>query len=439
MDSVVLDRNGRDRAAVRAVLAGRRAAVRAEFFRLLEQGVASAAAAVAAGVSRETGVRWRRERGLPVRSYTYADPSLSPTKAAKMVEELVEAGAGRGRYLDLLERIHIADRAREGAGPREIGRELGRPASTVSRELRRNRGTGTGTGGQDPPYRAEAAQYRANARKTRPKPSQIMSNPELLAMVRAILEDDLSPEQISNRLRRDHPDRPELRVCTETIYQALYVHGRGILRRELKQVLRSGRAARTPRRAADSRRPRFRDPMTSIHDRPAEVEDRAVPGHWEGDLIIGKGGKSAMATLVERTTRYTLVVPLPNGHDSATVQDALVQAVKDFPAMMAKTLTWDQGSEMAKHLAFTMATNMQVYFCDPHSPWQRGLNENTNGLLRQYFPKGTDLSLHSAEHVAAVAAKLNRRPRKALNWDNPDEAVAKLLSNHTTTTCCDDR
>jgi IS30 family transposase len=423
MDQIVSRGKGRP-------VGGRLDAEREEFFDLLDAGVTITDACARVGVSATTSLAWRRERGVPVKR---ADPALTGKEAARMVEELLEAGGEPGRYLNLLERIHIADRRREGATMRTIAVELGRPVSTVSRELSRNGSPG------EAPYRAEAAQYRANARKTRPKPSQIMSNPELLAQVQAILEDDLSPEQISNRLRRDHPRRPELHVCTETIYQALYVHGRGILRRELKTVLRSGRGARKPRRAEDQRRPRFRDPMTGIGDRPAEVADRAVPGHWEGDLIIGKAGASAMATLVERTTRYTLVVPLPGGHDSATVQDALVQAVKDLPAVFAKTLTWDQGPEMAKHLTFTLATNMQVYFYDPHSPWQRGTNENTNGLLRQYFPKGTDLSVHTAEHVAAVAAKLNRRPRKTLGWDTPDEAFAKLLSNHTTTTCCNNQ
>ena len=408
---------------------GRLDAEREEFFSLLDAGVTLTEVCARVGVSATTSLKWRRERGVPVRR---ADPALTGKEAAEMIAELMKVGPGRGRYLDLLERIHIADRDREGAGVREIAAELGRSPSTVSRELNRN-----GSPGQAP-YRAEAAQYQANARKTRPKPSQIMSNPELLAQVQAILEDDLSPEQISNRLRRDHPARPELHVCTETIYQALYVHGRGILRRELKQVLRSGRSARKPRRAEEQRRPRFRDPMTGIGDRPAEVADRAMPGHWEGDLIIGKAGKSALATLVERTTRYTLVVPLPDGYDSAAVADALIQAVKDLPAAFAKTLTWDQGPEMAKHLTFALATDMQVYFCDPHSPWQRGTNENTNGLLRQYFPKGTDLSVHTAEHIAAIAAKLNRRPRKTLGWDTPAEAFAKLLSNHTTTTCCND-
>ena len=435
MDSVVLDRNGRDRAAVRAELARRRAARREEFFRLLEQGVASAAAASAVGVTRETGVRWRHQRELPVRSYVLADPSLSSVKAARMVDGLVEAGAGQSRYLDLLERIHIADRRREGASVRTIAAELGRSPSTVSRELQRNGHAGDASA----PYRAERAQYRAAARKTRPKPHQIMSNPELRSLVQAILDDDLSPEQISNRLRRDFPDRSELHVCTETIYSTLYVHGRGILRRELKTVLRSGRGARRPRRAADARQPRFRDPMTSIHDRPAEVAERVVPGHWEGDLILGANNRSAMATLVERTTRFTLVVPLPDGHDADTVQAALTEAIKTLPDCLTKTLTWDQGAELARHLALSVATNMQVYFCDPHSPWQRGLNENTNGLLRQYFPKGTDLSAHTTEHVVAVTAKLNRRPRKALDWDTPAERLAKLLSDHTTTTCCDDR
>ncbi|WP_194927889.1 IS30 family transposase [Catenulispora pinisilvae] len=414
---------------------GRLADEREGFFRLLDEGVRIGKACERVGVSRHTGVAWRRERGLPVRPYVRADPALSGKQAAKMVDELVEAGGQPGRYLDLLERIHIADRHREGASVRRIAAELDRSPSTVSREVRRNGHAG------DPqaPYRAERAQHRAAARKTRPKPRRIVNNPELRALVQAILDDDLSPEQISNRLRRDFPDRPELHVCTETIYSTLYVHGRGILRRELKKVLRSGRSARKPRRAADARQPRFRDPMTSIHDRPAEVAERVVPGHWEGDLILGANNRSAMATLVERTTRFTLVVPLPDGHDADTVQVALTEAIKALPVCLAKTLTWDQGAELARHLALSVATNMQVYFCDPHSPWQRGLNENTNGLLRQYFPKGTDLSVHSAEHVAAVAAKLNRRPRKVLDWDTPAERLTKLLSDHTTTTRCDDR
>ena len=339
-----------------------------------------------------------------------------------MVEQLVEAGAEPGRYLDLLERIHIADRRREGASIREIATELGRQPSTVSRELKRNSG-----GGERVSYRAESAQYRADRRKPRPKACRILANPVLCAQVQEILDDDLSPEQICHRLRKDHPSRPEMHVCTETIYQTLYVHGRGVLRQDLKQVLRTGRPARKARRAPDQRRSRFRDPMTSIHDRPADIEDRVVPGHWEGDLIIGKGGASAMATLVERATRFTLVVPLPNGYDSDTVAEALIAAVKTLPARLAKSLTWDQGAEMARHVTIAMATDMKVYFCDPHSPWQRGTNENTNGLLRQYFPKGTDLSVHSVEHVAAVTAKLNRRPRKVLDWQTPAEALAALL------------
>ncbi|MCC8250632.1 IS30 family transposase, partial [Saccharothrix luteola] len=244
-------------------------------------------------------------------------------------------------------------------------------------------------------------------------------------LVRDMLAERFSPEQISRRLRRDHPDRPEPHVSTETIYQALYVQGR----RELATALRSGRTARKPRRTDGQRRPRFTAPMVMISDRPAEVEDRAVPGHWEGDLIIGGGRTSAIGTLVERATRYLLLVHLPARHDAETVRDGLVSTMTTLPAHLRRSLTWDQGSEMGRHHEFTLATDMPVYFCDPHSPWQRGSNENTNGLLRQYFPKGSDLSVHTPEHLAAVAAQLNRRPRKTLDWDTPAERLTKLLTD----------
>ncbi|WP_460431810.1 IS30 family transposase, partial [Amycolatopsis echigonensis] len=251
----------------------------------------------------------------------------------------------------------------------------------------------------------------------------IAACPELRERVQAMLGEKFSPEQIARRLRRDHPDRPELHVTHETIYQALYVQGRGELRRELARALRTGRARRKPR-AGQQRRPRFAEPMAMISDRPAEAADRAVPGHWEGDLIIGKDNASAIATLVERTTRYVLLVPLPRGRGAEAVRDALAATAATLPAHLQRSLTWDQGSEMGRHHEFTIATGIPVYFCDPHSPWQRGSNENTNGLLRQYFPKGTDLSAHTPEHLAAVAAQLNRRPRKTLDWDTPAERLA---------------
>lgn len=307
---------------------------------------------------------------------------------------------------------------------RAIAAELGRSPSTISRELRRNATV-------DPRgkahYRPHAAQARSQARRPRPKPSTFALNPELRAVVQELLNDKWSPEQISRRLKRDFPERPELHVCHETIYQALYVQGRGVLRRELAAALRSGRARRKPRRQAQQRRERFAHPMVMISERPPEVADRAVPGHWEGDLIIGAGGTSAIGTLVERSTRYTMLLHLGQGRSADQVQEALTSTVVTLPHHLARSVTWDQGSELGRHHEFTVATDIPVYFCDPASPWQRGSNENTNGLLRQYFPKGTDLSVHSREHLEAVAVQLNGRPRKTLGWDTPAERLAKLL------------
>jgi IS30 family transposase len=236
-----------------------------------------------------------------------------------------------------------------------------------------------------------------------------------------------SPEQISRRLVEDHPDDGEMRVSYETIYQALYVQGRGGLRRELTACLRTGRAVRRPSRQPTARRTRITD-MVLISERPAEVADRAVPGHWEGDLILGSANGSAIGTLVERSTRFVMLLHLPVDHGAAAVRDAIAAAIMTLPGELRRTLTWDQGVELAAHAQISLATNMEIYFCDPHSPWQRGTNENTNGLLRQYFPKGTDLSVHSAADLARVAAELNGRPRKTLNWRKPTEALNALLS-----------
>ncbi|MBR7673541.1 IS30 family transposase, partial [Streptomyces daliensis] len=229
-------------------------------------------------------------------------------------------------------------------------------------------------------------------------------------------------------LRRHFPHRPEMHVVHETVYQTLYVQGRGQLRRELAGALRSGRARRRPHRQANCRQPRFTDPMVMISERPAEAAERAVPGHWEGDLIIGKDSGSAIGTLVERSTRYVMLLHLPTDHTAASVRDALTQTAQKLPQHLKRSLTWDQGAEMAAHRSFTLATDIPVYFCDPASPWQRGSNENTNGLLRQYFPKGTDLSVHTREHLDAVATQLNRRPRKTLGWETPAERLHKLLT-----------
>lgn len=311
---------------------------------------------------------------------------------------------------------------REKRSLRSIARELGCSPATVSREVRRNRHPGNGQ------YRPHSAQRRADERKPRPKVGKIGQNPELQDFIRAKLEMWSSPEQICGTLRKTFPDRPEMHVVHETIYQALYVQGRGELRRELAKCLRTGRARRKSHRKADERQSRFIDPMLMISERPAEIEDRAVPGHWEGDLIIGKNQQSAIGTLVERSTRYVMLVHLPIDHTAERMAEGLIEAMKSLPSHLARSLTWDQGCEMAGHQTFTMATEMPVYFCDPASPWQRGSNENTSGLLRQYFPKGTDLRQHSGQDLLAAAASLNRRPRKTLDWDTPAERLSKLLN-----------
>lgn len=315
----------------------------------------------------------------------------------------------------------IADRLRAGASQAVIAAELGRSPSTISREVRRNRHPASGD------YHPYAAQERADSRRPRPKIGKIAASAALRELVQSMLERRHSPEQISARLRRDFPERNELHVSHETIYQALYVQGRGGLRRELTAALRTGRAVRRPRRQPGQRQPRFAHPMVMISERPAEADDRAVPGHWEGDLIIGKDNGSAIGTLVERSTRYVLLVHLGGSRSADRVRDGLLTAMATLPVHLKRSLTWDQGIEMALHRHFSIAADMPVYFCDPHSPWQRGSNENTNGLLRQYFPKGTNLAVHNPEHLAAVAAELNGRPRKTLGWDTPAERLRDLL------------
>jgi len=255
-----------------------------------------------------------------------------------------------------------------------------------------------------------------------------VTNQNLRQAVEDGLSRRLSPEQISHRLVKDFPDDESIRVSHETIYQALYFQARGGLKREVAQALRSGRTRRKPHRHPDQRTHRFVDPMIMISDRPAEIEDRAVPGHWEGDLIMGEANKTAIATLVERATRYTMLVHLPDGHHAEAVRDGLIATIATMPAHLRGSLTWDQGTEMARHKQFSMATDMAVYFCDPASPWQRGTNENTNGLLRQYFPKGTDLSAFGPADLEHVAQQLNGRPRKTLDWDTPAERLRDLLT-----------
>jgi len=306
-----------------------------------------------------------------------------------------------------------------GDSVRVIAARLGRAASTVSREVARNslaRGR----------YRAVAAQRRAEDRARRPKAAKLAGDGELREYVQGRLRRRWSPEEISARLELEFPDRPEMRVSHETIYQSLYVQGRGALRRELAASLRTGRALRRPRRKEGERRGKIKD-MVMISERPAEAADRAVPGHWEGDLLVGAAGKSAIGTLVERTTRFTMLVPLPAGRDAAAVAEALTPVIGGLPAAVRRSLTWDQGWEMRAHARIAVAADVEIYFCDPHSPWQRGSNENTNGLLRQYFPKGTSLARYSPGQLAAVADELNGRPRKTLGWKTPAEALAEIL------------
>jgi IS30 family transposase len=328
--------------------------------------------------------------------------------------EMWEVPEGR---LTLDERIEIRLGLERGETLERIGELIGRHRGTVWREIANHGGRGR--------YAPMAAHRRACQRARRPKPTKLAANPRLCAEVVAGLEKLWSPEQIAARLREDHPFDPEMWVSHETIYKSLYVQGRGELRRELARCLRTGRAVRRHRGRVEHRG-QLKD-MVPISARPAEVEDRAVPGHWEGDLIIGKNGNSAIGTLVERSTRFVLLVHLPDGRSAPAVRDAMTAAVETLPAALARSITWDQGTEMAEHARFSIDTGIDIYFCDPHSPWQRGSNENTNGLLRQYFPKSTDLSVHDAAHLASVADSLNGRPRKTLGWKTPAEAFNELL------------
>jgi IS30 family transposase len=412
----------------------------------IAKGLSSEGAALSVGVSSPVGGRWFREAG-----------GMCPVSLAPM----------SGRYLCFAEREEIAILNAKGCGVREIARQTNRSPSTISRELRRNAATRSGTSG----YRAISAQWHANRRAGRPKVAKLASNEKLRDYVQDRLsglitrEDGTevpgptvrfigrrhgrrqdrrwakawSPEQISKRLQVDFPHDETMRISHEAIYQALFIQGRGALRRELVACLRTGRALRVPRARTQGRGKKFVTPEVMISERPAEAEDRAVPGHWEGDLIIGLN-KSAIGTLVERTTRFTMLLHLPPmeghgtiepvkngpplaGHGAEAVRDAIAATIGTLPEQLRRSLTWDQGSEMAQHAQLRVDTGLAIYFADPHSPWQRGTNENTNGLLRQYFPKGTDLSKHHPDDLFAVAAALNGRPRKTLGWKTPAEAL----------------
>ncbi len=382
-------------------------AVQDEFWKVHARGVRIKDAALEAGVDYEAAREWVSQAG-----------GIRPRRRPPS-----------GRFLSLLEREEIAVALAAGCSVRAIARSLNRSASTISREIRRNRQQGSSsTGSPKGSYRAVLAQGKAEARARRPKVRKLAQDPVLAGWVDQQLQRRWSPRQIAERIRVVFPDDEDMRISHEAIYQSLFVQGRGGLRKELHACLRSGRAVRRPRRKLGDRRGVIPG-MVMISERPAEVADRAVPGHWEGDLIIGKNGKSAIGTLVERSTRFVMLLPLPGPHDASAVAAAIIEAINAMPEHLRRSLTWDQGRELAKHAQITMATDMAVFFCDPHSPWQRGSNENTNGLLRQYFPKGTDLSVHSPQHLAAVAAELNERPRQTLNWATPAEALNQLLAS----------
>ena len=429
-------------------------AVERAFWRLIAEGVTTEAAAVEVGVSAPVGSRWFRHAG-----------GMSPITLCEPT----------GRYLSFAEREEIAILRAQDHGVREIARRLGRDPSTISRELRRNAATRAGQRG----YRASVAQWKAQQAAKRPKPAKLATNTRLRQYVQAKLSGAVtdaqgrpiagpnvpwagrrrgrrqdrrwgsawSPEQISGRLKIDFPDDESMRVSHETIYQSLYVQGRGALARELTACLRTGRALREPRARTKRSGRSFVTDDVKISARPPEAADRAVPGHWEGDLIIGLE-KSAIGTLVERSSRYTMLLHLPRmegfattpyvkngpaiaGHGAVAVNAAITAQLETLPEQLRRSLTWDQGSELAGHAQLKIDAGIAVYFCDPHSPWQRPSNENTNGLLRQYFPKGTDLTRWSAEEIQAVAVTLNGRPRKSLGWRTPAEVFTNQLQSIT--------
>lgn len=375
--------------------------VRRRFWEAVTAGASEAEAAAAAGVSPETGKRWLRQAG-----------GVKP-----------RIGRARALSLSVDERAMIARLHYTGERASSIARILGRSPSTITRELAR----GKDRYGR---YVPTVAQARADAAARRPQESKLARNHRLREQVQAGLDRKHSPEQIAGRLREDFPDEPEMWVSPESIYQGLYVQGRGGLKREVTVALRTGRAMRKPRRTHGIARRGRPVGMVNISQRPAEADDRAIPGHWEGDLIMGAGNRSAIGTLVERTTGFVVLLHLPADHSAATVAAAMTDAIPTIPELLRRSLAWDQGSEMALHTAITEATGLPIYFADPHSPWQRATNENTNGLLRQYFPKGTDLSFHGPGILANVAAELNARPRKRHNWATPAEVLDRFLTDN---------
>jgi transposase, IS30 family len=365
-------------------------------------------AAAAAGVGTWIANRWVREAGGMFRLRV----------------------ADSGHRLSYEEREEIEEMLARGDTQAEVARAVGRHRSTICREVKRNlRPKGRTSAGTVRlyPYAARVAQLKAEANARRPKPSKLSQHRVLAVTVQAWIGGDerMSPEQVANRLPVVFPDDESMRISHETIYQELYVQGRGHLRADLHKALRTGRARRAPRAAA--KRPRVPGELL-IANRPKDIDGRTVPGHWEGDLIIGKDSGSAIGTLVERATRFTILLHLPHRHDAESVADAIATEIARLPEHLARSLTWDQGSELVgSHERVTDETGLTVWFCDPGSPWQRGTNENTNGLLRQYYPKGTDLSVHTRADLDDVTDGLNARPRKTLGWRTPAEALAEVL------------
>jgi transposase, IS30 family len=394
---------------------------RRQYWLAVKAGKLPGEAGLAVGVDEETGERWFRQAGGVIPAHVLQQAS--------------------NRYLSFSEREEIFAGVERGESIRAIARRLGRQPSTVLRELRRNmqhmyrtRWRLAGKAGrprvQPFDYRPSLAQKRAEQLSARSKIAKLTSHSRLRELVQAKLVLLLSPKQIAVWLRREFPQQPEMWVSHETIYRSIYVQGRGALRRELAVCLRTGRAVRRPHRKSDERRGRIPN-MVSISERPAEIEDRAVPGHWEGDLILGRNGRSAIGTLVERKTRFLMLLHLPHGHRALDVEQAMLVATEKLPQALWKSLTWDRGSEMARHAEISIATGLDIYFCDPAKPWQRGSNENTNGLLRQYFPKRTDLGNFTADELDYVSWEMNQRPRQTLGWDTPAQALDKLLSAST--------
>jgi transposase, IS30 family len=387
------------------------AAVRQVFWAAVHAGDSPARAAMIAGVSENASRQWLHQVGFVPRTPVPADtePDTSPPKGP----------------MSFIERCRLEELLQTGHTSAQATALLGRHRGTIDREIDRGQ---TVSG-----YRARVGQDTAEANRKRPKERHLQIRPALLAEVVARLEQRHSPQQIARRLRQDFPDDPEMWVSHETIYQALYVQPRGELAKLVKTALRTGRTQRKPQgRKETSSRGTLKD-MINISERPAEANDRAIPGHWEGDLILGSTASgSAIGTLVERTTGFVMLLHLPDDRTAATLAEAISAKVPEIPEVLRRSLTWDQGKEMALHTKITEATGLPIYFCDPHSPWQRGTNENTNGLLRQYFPKGTDLSFYGPGWLDQVAAELNARPRNRLGWRTPAEELDRLLSDPST-------